>query len=244
MQDKLSSGGQTVQVTWGSTFLNRNSVRIPRSLLQGSSKPEIFAKAAELFYDATDQQNQDIRADRGDEMKRLERIFKYAGWLIGVCFLFAATVPVYAGQYESLSPLLIDLKGWQAEPAEGMDMDMGGTKIIQAARQYTRNAKEADAMVMIGNAMMTQAHAQGMQSGQMETAEAKIKTTTIDGYQVSIHHSKVDNEGAVVVVLPGTGQMGAIFIFHYKGLNENDGLSAAKQFNWKKIEQQTKKLMQ
>lgn len=177
-------------------------------------------------------------------MNRVKGFFKYAIWLVVVCFLFVASVPVYAGQYESLSPLLTDLNGWQAEPAEGMDMDMGGTKIIQAARQYTRDGKEADAMVMIGNAMMTQAHAQGMQSGQMETAEAKIKMTMIDGYQVSIHHSKADNEGAVVVVLPGTGQLGAIFIFHYKGLNENDGLSAAKQFDWKKIEQQTKKLMQ
>lgn len=95
-------------------------------------------------------------------MKQLEGIFKYAGWLVVVCFLFAASIPVYAGQYESLSPFLIDLKGWQAKPAKGMDMDMGGTKIIQAMRQYTRDGKEADAMVMIGNAMMTQA--QGMQS--------------------------------------------------------------------------------
>ena len=177
-------------------------------------------------------------------MKRLEKIFKFAGWLVVVYFLLAASIPVYAGQYESLSPLLIDLKGWQAEPAKGMDMDMGGTKIIQAARQYTRDGKEADAMVMIGNAMMTQAQAQGMQSMQMETAEAKVKVTTIDGYQVSIHHSKVDTEGAVVVVLPGTGQQGAIFVFHYKGLNEKDGLSIAKSFNWKKIEMQAKKLMQ
>jgi hypothetical protein len=175
-------------------------------------------------------------------MKWLERIFKFAGWLVVVYFLFAASIPVYAGQYESLSPLLIDLKGWQAEPAKGMDMDMGGTKIIQAARQYTRDGKEADAMVMIGNAMMTQA--QGMQSMQMETAEAKVKVTTINGYQVSIHHSKTDTEGVVVVVLPGTGQQGAIFVFHYKGLNEKDGLSMAKIFNWKKIETQAKNLMQ
>ena len=161
-----------------------------------------------------------------------------------VCFLFSASIPVYAGQYESLSPLLIDLKGWQAEPAEGMDMDMGGTKIIQTVRQYTRGSMEADAMIMIGNTMMTQAHAQGMQSMQMETAEVKVKATTIDGYQVSIHHSKIDTEGAVVVVLPGTGQLGALFVFHYKGLNGEDGLSTAKIFDWKKIEKQAKKLMQ
>jgi hypothetical protein len=177
-------------------------------------------------------------------MKRLEGVVKYTGLLIMVCFLFAASVSVYAAQYESLSPLLIDLEGWQAEPAEGMDMDMGGTKIIQAMRQYTRNGKEADAMIMIGNAMMTMAHTQGMQSMNMETAEDKVKITTIDGFQVSMHHSKVDNEGAIVVVLPGTGPLGAIFVFNYKGLNQNDGLSTAKEFDWKNIQQQTNNLMQ
>ncbi len=185
-----------------------------------------------------------VQTDREDEMKRLKGVVKYAGLLIAGCFLFAAPVSVYAAQYESLSPLLIDLEGWQAEPAEGMDMDMGGTKIIQAMRQYARNGKEADAMIMIGNTMMTMAHTQGMQSMNIETAQDKVKKTTIDGFQVSMHHSKVDNEGAVVVVLPGIGQVGAIFVFNYKGLNENDGLSTAKQFDWKSIEQQTRKLMQ
>ncbi len=175
-------------------------------------------------------------------MKGLKPVLKFSYCLIVTWVLLTVSTPVYAGQYESLNPLLIDLNGWQAEPAEGMDMDMGGTKIIQAMRQYSRDGKEADAMIMVGNSMMTQA--QGMQSMQMETAEVKVKVTTIDGYQVSIHHSKADNEGAVVVAFPGTEQMGATFIFHYTGLNENDGLSTAKKFDWKKIEKQAKKLMQ
>jgi hypothetical protein len=179
-------------------------------------------------------------------MKGLTPLFKFSNCLavLSVCVLLTVSFAAHAGQYESLSPLLIDLKGWQAEPTEGMDMDMGGTKIIQAVRQYTRDGKEADAMVMIGNTMMTQAHAQGMQSMKMETAEGKVQMTTIDGYQVSIHHSKADKEGAVVVALPGTGQLGALFVFHYIGLSEEDGLSAAKKFDWKKIEKQAKKLMQ
>lgn len=179
-------------------------------------------------------------------MKGLPPIFKFSNCLavLSVWVLFAVSSPVNAGQYESLSPLLIDLKDWQAGPAQGMDMDMGGTKIIQAVRQYTRDGKEADAMVMIGNTMMTQAHARGMQTMKMETAEAKVNVTTIDGYQVSIHHTKTDNEGAVIVSLPGTDQLGAIFVFHYKGLSEKDGLSTAKSFDWKKLEKQAKKLMQ
>lgn len=176
-------------------------------------------------------------------MKRLKPIFIFTGYWVVLCVIITVHFsPVYAGQYESLSPSLVDLKGWQAEPAQGMDMDMGGTKIIQAVRKYTRNANEADAMVMIGNSMMTQA--QGMQSMQMETSEAKVKVSTIDGYQVTTQHTKADNEGAVIVSLSGTGELGAIFVFHYKGLSEKDGLSTAKKFDWKKMERQVKNLMQ
>jgi hypothetical protein len=176
-------------------------------------------------------------------MKRLKPEFTFTTCLVvlGV-FITVFFSIAHAGQYESLSPLLVDLKGWQAEPAQGMDMDMGGTKIIQAVRKYTRNASKADAMVMVGNSMMTQAL--GMQSMQMETAEAKVKVSTIDGYQVSTHHSKTDNEGAVIVSFSGTGQLGALFVFHYKGLDEKEGLSTAKKFDWKKMERQAKNLLQ
>jgi len=177
-------------------------------------------------------------------MRQRNGFFTYMGCLAMACLLLTLPSLVFAGQYESLGPHLVDLKGWNADSVEGMDMDMGGTKIIQAMRRYTRDSQEADAMIMIGNTMMTQAQAQGMTSMQMETAEAKVKVTTIDGYQVSIHHSKPDAEGAIVVALPSIGQQGAIFVFHYKGLNEKEGLDTAKKFNWKKIEKQAQKLMQ
>ena len=151
--------------------------------------------------------------------------------------------PASAAQYESFGPFFVDLNGWIGNPVEGMDLDMGGTKMIQAMRRYTRNGFEADVMIMVGNSMMTQAQAQSMQSMQMENAEVKVKVTNINGYQVSIHHSKVDKEGVVMVSLSTHNQQGGIFVFHYQGMNEKEGLKTAKEFDWKKIDKQALKLM-
>ena len=146
--------------------------------------------------------------------------------------------PVFAAQYESFSPYFVDLDGWHGQPVEGMDLNMGGTQMIQAIRRYTRNDFEADAMIMVGNSMMTQALAQGMQSMQMENAEVKVKVTNIDGYQVSVHHSKADREGVVMVRLASQNQQGGIFVFHYQGMHAKEGLKTAKKFDWKMIDKE------
>lgn len=173
-------------------------------------------------------------------MKHLYRISIFAL----VCASLAIILPftaASAAQYESLIPLLVDLSDWNADKAEGMDMTMGGTKMIQAMRMYTQGEKELGAMIMIGNSMMTQAQISGMQGMQAENNEAKFKMTTIDDFQVSLHHSKEAVEGAVVVVLASDEQQGATFILNYKGLSEENGLALAKKFNWKKMQDLVKK---
>jgi hypothetical protein len=162
-------------------------------------------------------------------------------WTAAVLILAAG--PARAAKYESLAPLLIELDGWQANKVEGMDMDMGEVKMIQAARTYTKDDKEINAMIMIGNSMMTQAQMQGMQNMEMETEEAKMRVTTMDGFKVSLQHSKTTSEGTVVVALEGGETQGITFIFQYKGLNEEEGLALAKQFDWKKLQKAAKPLV-
>jgi hypothetical protein len=69
--------------------------------------------------------------------------------LIGALFLAAASAA--AGQYESLTPLLVDLNGWAGEAPEGMDMDMGNMKMVQAMREYGRDNQSLNAMIMVGH---------------------------------------------------------------------------------------------
>ncbi|MDD4464760.1 MAG: hypothetical protein PHR86_11025, partial [Desulfobacterales bacterium] len=64
--------------------------------------------------------------------------------------LVFAPASTRAQDYQQLTPFLIDLEGWNAEPAEGMNMDMGAYKMINAVRSYTRDSRELEAMIMIG----------------------------------------------------------------------------------------------
>jgi len=62
----------------------------------------------------------------------------------------------HAENHHSLTPLLVDLPGWEAEKPEVMSMDMGAMKMTNATRSYTKDNKEITAVVMLGNNAMTQ----------------------------------------------------------------------------------------
>ena len=137
-----------------------------------------------------------------------------------------------AADHTQLTPLLVNLKGWEADQAGGMTMDMGSSKMINAARDYRQGGKEINAVVMIGNQAMTQGSMQAMKA---ETAEGKMFIKTIDGFKVMSQYSKTDKSGAIMVYLKQGQQQGAIFTMVYKGLSEEEGLDTAKQFNWKEM---------
>jgi hypothetical protein len=150
--------------------------------------------------------------------------------LVVILTSFAATG--VAADHTLLTPLLVDLKGWNAEPAGGMTMDMGSSKMINAAREYRQGDKELNAMVMLGNQAMTQGSLQAMKA---ETTEGKVSISTIDGFKVTSHYSKTEKSGAVIVHLTQSQQQGAMFTLVYEGLTEEEGLRTAKKFNWKEM---------
>ena len=153
------------------------------------------------------------------------------GLTLVLTLTFFAAVGV-AADHTQLTPLLVNLKGWEAEPAGGMTMDMGSSKMINAARDYRQGDKEIKAMVMLGNQAMTQG---SMQDIKAENAEGKMSMKTIDGFKVMSQYSKTEKSGAIIVYLKQDQQQGAIFTLVYDGLTEEEGLNAAKKFNWKEM---------
>jgi hypothetical protein len=150
--------------------------------------------------------------------------------LVLILTFFAATG--VAADHTQLTPLLVDLNGWAAEPASGMTMDMGSSKMVNAAREYRQGDREINAMVMLGNQSMVQG---SMQTMKAENAEGKISMTSIDGFKVMSQYRKAEKAGAVIVYLSQDQQQGAMFTLAYKGLSEEEGLNAAKKFNWKEM---------
>ena len=157
--------------------------------------------------------------------------------IVAILTSFAATG--VAADHTLLTPLLVDLKGWNAEPAGGMTMDMGSSKMINAVREYRQGDKELNAMMILGNQAMTQGSMQAMKT---ETAEGKMSISTIDGFKVQTFYDKKENSGGVMVQLGQNQQQGAMFTLLYKGLSEEEGLEAAKKFNWKEMKNSADKL--
>ena len=154
----------------------------------------------------------------------------------------ALTVTAYAGNQDLLTSLLIDLKGWNADKAEGMSMDMGAMKMINASRNYTKEASKIDAIVLVGSQAMAQAQASA-QDMKLETADSRVEMKEIDGFRTQVVYDKKENTTAVVVFLAMSQTSGAMFSFSCKGIPEKEAMKLAKQFDWKKMKKVAEKLL-
>lgn len=153
-----------------------------------------------------------------------------------VVYCCIALAPASAARYETFSPLLVDLEGWEGGSVQGMDMASSGMTMVSATREYTRDGQQVVANLTIsGEGVALEPEAQPLaQEGKFETPDSLVHTTTVDKFMVTLSHSKQDNTGGVVVPLAtyrgGTG--GATFTLSYDGIGAEEALSLAQQFDW------------
>lgn len=166
--------------------------------------------------------------------RQVKILFAFVGM-----FLILMTV-AQAEPQDTLKPLLLDLDGWNAGESEGLSMNMGTMKMVNALREYEKGAEKLTAMVMIGNQMMAQGQVQQMT---METDEGKVKITTIDGFRVHTNYDKTDNSGGVTVFLNQDIDNSCIFTCYFEGISEDSALSLAKKFDWQKMKKATEQLI-
>ena len=141
---------------------------------------------------------------------------------------------------ESLKPFLVNLKGWQGEAPQAMNMDMNGVQMLNAVRSYENGDKSIAATVMVTSLQMGMASFQQMN---MSQDGVSVSTTQMDGFKVMHAHDGNENSGNVMVFLGETKKSAALFSLGYEGISDKDGLAIAKQFDWKGMEKATKKLM-
>lgn len=158
-------------------------------------------------------------------MKKVLAVFLI---MVSVLMLSGA---VKAEVYTALTPHLVNLSGWEAEKAEGMDANMPGMDMVSATRIYTQGDKELAAMIMIGNEMMIAGYA-GIE---MNTSEFSMSTKKINGFDVISRYDKVDKAGAITVFLEKGQAAGTFFVLSFSNIDENEALELAKQFDWTKI---------
>jgi hypothetical protein len=142
-----------------------------------------------------------------------------------------APARVNAQDFQKFTPFLVDLPGWTGGKADGMAMQMGGTSMITASREYKRGGATLTANIVSGAA------AQGMlgqiQSGmKLETAEMHMSTSTVDGFGVLRAFQVKDSSGAIMVALGSN----AVLNIGFKGVPEDEAFGLAKRFDWKAIQ--------
>lgn len=141
-----------------------------------------------------------------------------------------------AASYEALKPLLGDVPDWVGDAAEGASMDMEGSKMITVSRHY-QHGEGKSLNVQLGLIPSPMAAPMQMMMGMnMETEEAIMNTSTIDGFRVHQNHEKAQNSGAIVVILGGDDKSSAMYSMDYAGISAQDALAIAKRFDWKKMQ--------
>ena len=164
-------------------------------------------------------------------LSKLSVVRKALLFFVMVCAVFIS-VPGHADESDALKPLLGDIKGWDAEEPEGMSMDMGGVKMVNAIRTYSKGGNTIDVTIIVGSNAMVQDPTQPVE---VETSEAKMNVSEIDGFSVFNTFIKEEKKGHIVVNLMKKQTEASLFIFNYSGISPEEALKIAKKFDWEKI---------
>jgi hypothetical protein len=138
--------------------------------------------------------------------------------------------------FQRLTPLLIDLDGWQGKKPDGMSMEMPGGSMTTATREYDRGPARLHASVVVGQAAIG-ALAPMLAKMNITTAEGHMLTDTMHGMQVMKSYTTAQKSGALLVAL----DKDAMVSFSYNGITEDEALALAEKFDWKAIQAATKK---
>ena len=157
-------------------------------------------------------------------------------WLLVLPILLTMTSARAEPAFQRLTPLLIDLDGWQGKKADGMSMDVAGGSMTTASREYQKGSAKANATVMTGQAAIG-ALAPLVSGMKINTSEGHMLTDTINGMQVLKTYTTAQKSGALVVAL----DKDAMFSFSYSGLPEDEALALAQKFDWKAIQASAQK---
>jgi hypothetical protein len=166
----------------------------------------------------------------------------------GLVLFFLISGTAFGQSHESLYPCFIDLPGWEAEEAFGMDPNdwvmTTGTKrdLIAATRDYEKGDKSLSAVIQVGPgiaALYADMPESESNSGGMHVTVKKIK-----GHQTRIecHREDETNYCDIRIVLFSDKKSGGILMFTSEGLTEKEALGTAQKFDWELMSEKARSL--
>ena len=159
----------------------------------------------------------------------------FALFLVLPALLTASTVRAEPA-FQRLTPLLIDLDGWQGKKPDGMSMDLPNGSMTTATREYQKGPARAHASVVVG-ATAIGALTPLVTGMNVSTSEGHMLTDTMQGMKVLKSYTTAQKSGALMVAL----DKDAMFSFSYNGMTEDEALALAQKFDWKAIQAASQK---
>ena len=133
--------------------------------------------------------------------------------------------------FQRLTPLLVDIDGWQGKKPDGMSMDMPNGSMTTATREYDKGPARLHASVVVGVAAVG-ALTPLVTGMNVNTSEGHMLTDTLHGMKVLKSYTTAQKSGALLVAL----DKDAMFSLSYNGLSEDEALALAEKFDWKAIQ--------
>ena len=138
--------------------------------------------------------------------------------------------------FQRFVPFLVDLSGWTGNKPDGMAMEMPGASMITATREYRRPDAKLSAQVVTGPAAQG-ALAATQSNISLQTGDAHMQTSTIDGLRVAASYTVHDKSGVILVALDTS----VMFSMSFNGIAEDEAMTLARKFDWKAIKAATGK---
>jgi hypothetical protein len=164
---------------------------------------------------------------------------KRIGVLLAAVFLLVAPSGLIAASFDPLLPLLVDLAGWQAEKAEGIDLGQAGMKSVSVFREYTSGEKGLSAAILLGSQVGASWMPDYREGYKVESSEGTMEVGKINGFLVYRGFDKDDSSGGIMVLLIEAAadkpESGAVFFLTFDGVALEEALKLAQKFDWKKI---------
>ena len=160
-----------------------------------------------------------------------------AAALVVMIVFLSFLIPAYAQMpgYAELTKLLVDLDGWEADEATGMNMSGPMGDMVNAVREYEKDGQIISAQIIVGGAAQS-TWAPFSTGYTIETPEVLAKSLEESGYHIGINHDKQENTGGVVVLL-NTKSTAGVFVLSYEKMDYEKALDLARQFSWSAMEQ-------
>ncbi len=165
---------------------------------------------------------------------------KHAFFSLSVAMLLLCTTAAYGQQAKQvLTPLFVDLKGWEAQNTAEMNMSANGVALTTASRNYVQGDKDFHVTLTISNQPIVN---DGSDNISVKTDNTIVETQEIDGFKTFSVYEKNKKEGTLLVYLSHDKQKASVLTFTYKGIDYHQSVELAKKFAWKAMQETVSKL--